>query len=91
MTDLFQAYCTFGGKGDSLSQLFSPYHICPLGAHVDLQLIRDCMKHGLGFDAPGNLAHYLIDRTTIYAWQMPGNRFDIGSLDTYREAQVKFQ
>ena len=33
----------------------------------DLPLIRDCMSHGCGFDAPGNLAHYLVDRTVIYA------------------------
>jgi galactokinase len=37
MTDLFQAYRTFFGKGDALYQLFSPYRICPLGAHVDHQ------------------------------------------------------
>ena len=34
MEDLFQAYRTFFGKGDALYQLFSPYRICPLGAHV---------------------------------------------------------
>ncbi len=37
MKDLFQAYRTFFGKGDALYQLFSPYRICPLGAHVDHQ------------------------------------------------------
>ena len=37
MTDLFQAYRTFFGKGDAVYQLFSPYRICPLGAHVDHQ------------------------------------------------------
>ena len=56
----------------------------------DLPLIRDCMNHGCGFDAPGNLAHYLVDVTTIHAWQMPGTRYDIGSLDSYQEAQVIF-
>ena len=56
----------------------------------DLPLIRDCMNHGCGFDAPGNLAHYLVDVTTIHAFQMPGTRFDIGSLDTYEEAQQRF-
>ena len=56
----------------------------------DLPLIRDCMAHGCGFDAPGNLAHYLVDVTSIYAWQMPGTRFDIGSLDTYYEAVEKY-
>lgn len=37
MTNLFSAYRTFFGKGDALYQLFSPYRICPLGAHVDHQ------------------------------------------------------
>lgn len=37
MYDLHQAYRTFFGKGDALYQLFSPYRICPLGAHVDHQ------------------------------------------------------
>ena len=56
----------------------------------DLPLIRDCMNHGCGFDAPGNLAHYLVDVTTIHAWRMPGSRYDIGSLDSYKEAQTLF-
>lgn len=60
-------------------------------SRADLPLIRDCMAHGCGFDAPGNLAHYLTGATTLYAWQMPGTRFDIGSLDTYREAQEKYK
>lgn len=56
----------------------------------DLPLIKECMNHGCGFDAPGNLAHYLVDKTTVHAWQMPGSRFDIGSMDSYEEAQRKF-
>lgn len=56
----------------------------------DLPLIRDCMNHGCGFDAPGNLAHYLTDVTAIHAWHMTGSRYDIGSLDSYQEAQELF-
>ena len=56
----------------------------------DLPLIKGAIADGCGFDAPGNLAHYLVDRTTIHAWPMPGGRFDIGSLDTYEEAKVKY-
>lgn len=58
--------------------------------HSDLPLIKDCMNHGCGFDAPGNLAHYLCERTVMHAWPMPGKRFDIGSLDSYKEAQIIF-
>ena len=57
----------------------------------DLPLIRDCLNHGCGFDAPGNLAHYLVNATTVHAWIMPGSRYDIGSLDSYKEAQILFQ
>ena len=57
----------------------------------DLPLIHDCLNHGCGFDAPGNLAHYLVNATTIHAWIMPGSRYDIGSLDSYKEAQILFQ
>lgn len=53
----------------------------------DMPLIKDCMSHGCGFDAPGNLAHYLCEVTDMHAWEMPGGRFDIGSLDTYEEAK----
>ena len=37
MNELFRAYSTFFGKGDALYRIFSPYRICPLGAHVDHQ------------------------------------------------------
>lgn len=60
-------------------------------AKNDLPLIRECMEHGCGFDAPGNLAHYLTDVTTLHAWPMPGYRFDIGSMDSYEEAQRLFK
>lgn len=53
----------------------------------DLPLIRNCMIHGCDFDAPGNLAHYMANHTTLHAYKMPGTRFDIGSLDTYEEAK----
>ena len=56
----------------------------------DLPLVRGSIAHGCGTDAPGNLAHYLVDHTTLHAWPMPGGRFDIGSLDTYEEAKLKY-
>ncbi len=56
----------------------------------DLPLIKDCINHGCGFDAPGNLAHYLCSLTPMHAWVMPGTRFDIGSLDSYEEAKRLF-
>ncbi len=61
----------------------------------DLDLVRQSVANGCGKDAPGNLAHYLCDHTTMHAWPMAGTgenlRFDIGSLDTYYEACEKYK
>jgi len=57
----------------------------------DLPLIKTAIDGGCGFDAPGNLAHYLVDKTEVYAWEMPGHRFDIGSLNSYEEAKKLFK
>lgn len=59
-------------------------------SRADLPLIKDALAHGCGSDAPGNLAHYLADVSVLHAWPMPSGRFDIGSLDTYREAKEKY-
>ena len=52
----------------------------------DLDLVRHSVENGCGKDAPGNLAHYMVEHTTMHAWPMSAGRFDIGSIDTYEEA-----
>lgn len=56
----------------------------------DLGLVRHAVEDGCGKDAPGNLAHYMVEHTTMHAWPMSAGRFDIGSLDTYYEAVEKY-
>lgn len=56
----------------------------------DLDLVRHSVENGCGKDAPGNLAHYMVEHTTMHAWPMSAGRFDIGSLDTYYEAIKRF-
>lgn len=56
----------------------------------DLDLVRHSVENGCGKDAPGNLAHYMVEHTTMHAWRMSAGRFDIGSLDTYYEAVEKY-
>lgn len=56
----------------------------------DLDLVRHSVENGCGKDAPGNLAHYMVEHTTMHAWPMSAGRFDIGSLDTYEEAKKLF-
>ena len=56
----------------------------------DLPLVRHSVENGCGKDAPGNLAHYMVDNTVMHAWPMSAGRFDIGSLDSYEEAKQLF-
>ena len=56
----------------------------------DLDLVRHSVENGCGKDAPGNLAHYMVEHAVMHAWPMSAGRFDIGSLDTYYEAQRLF-
>ena len=57
----------------------------------DLETVRHALENGCGVDAPGNLAHYMVDNTVMHAWHMSAGRFDIGSPDTYYEACEKFK
>lgn len=56
----------------------------------DLDLVRHSVENGCGKDAPGNLAHYMVEHTTMHAWPMTAGRFDIGSLDTYYQAVATY-
>ena len=56
----------------------------------DLDIVRHSVENGCGKDAPGNLAHYMVEQVAMHAWKMTAGRFDIGSLDTYKEACEKY-
>ena len=71
----------------------TPHAVPPFYLYMtkDFDLIRHSLENGCGNDAPGNLAHYLVEHTVMHACPMSGGRFDIGSLDTYYEACEKFK
>lgn len=54
-------------------------------ARDDFNTIQHCIENGCGYDAPGNLAHYLCDKSIVHAWEMPGKRYDIGNLEIYEK------
>jgi len=56
----------------------------------DLKLISTAIDAGCGFDAPGNLAAWLCTQEPIYAWQLPGKRYDIGDLEGYERVRSFF-
>lgn len=53
----------------------------------DLSLVSKGIAEGCGTDAPGSFIAWLCTQTPVHAWEMPAARFDIGSLETYKEAQ----
>lgn len=56
----------------------------------DSKLIRKGMESGCGVDAPGSFIAWLSGQTTVYAWEMPGKRYDIGNLESYEEVKKTF-
>ena len=57
---------------------------------ADLPLVSEGIAEGCGTDAPGSFIAWLCTRTTVHAWEMPGRRYDIGNLESYKEVQTIF-
>ena len=51
----------------------------------DAALIGEAIASGCGVDAPGSLVAYVCSVSPVYALEMPGPRYDVGSLESYRE------
>lgn len=56
----------------------------------DVPLVKVGIDSGCGVDAPGSFIAWLATQTPVHAFEMPGTRFDIGSLDSYEEAKRKY-
>ena len=53
----------------------------------DVPLVKVGIDSGCGVDAPGSFIAWLATQTPVYAWEMPGRRYDIGNLASYEEVQ----
>lgn len=53
----------------------------------DSHLISKGIECGCGVDAPGSFIAWLAGQTAVYAWEMPGKRYDIGNLESYEEVK----
>ena len=53
---------------------------------VTLPLIRQYLSAGENPDQPGRLVQWLYPRTEVYAWELPGEWYDIGSREQLEEA-----
>lgn len=57
----------------------------------DAARIPQAIKEGCGTDAPGSLVSWLCTKTSVHAMQMPGSRYDIGNLESYREVSNTYK
>jgi len=55
-----------------------------------LSLIRPYLDQGGNPDAPGHFVPWLLERKPVYAFPFTGTRYDIGSLESYREVDRIF-
>ena len=56
----------------------------------DARLVKEGIESGCGTDAPGSFIAWLQARTRVYAWEMPGRRYDIGTLESYEAVKRTF-
>ena len=49
----------------------------------DLELFKTGLLEGCAYDTPGDYLSWLCKQTDVYAMKMPGNRYDIGTMESY--------
>lgn len=57
----------------------------------DSHKIQQAIDNGCGTDAPGSFISWLCGQTSVYAWEMPGKRYDIGNLESYEQVKQIFE
>ncbi len=57
----------------------------------DAALVGRGIAEGCGTDAPGSYIAWLCTKTKVHSMEMPGKRYDIGSLESYEQVQQNYQ
>lgn len=58
---------------------------------ADASRVGDGIASGCGTDAPGSFIAWLASVTPVHAMEMPGSRFDIGNLESYRKVCSEYR
>ena len=56
----------------------------------DIEKIERGIREGCPTDAPGSFISWLCEQSEVYAYEMPGNRFDVGSIEGYESIKKEF-
>jgi len=57
----------------------------------DVRRIKEAIASGCGTDAPGSLVSWMSKHSVLHSMIMPGNRFDIGDLESYEKVKADFR
>ncbi len=57
----------------------------------DAKLVQKGIDSGCGVDAPGSYIAWLCTQTPVHAMEMPGSRYDIGNLESYKQVQETYK
>lgn len=58
---------------------------------ADCGRVQNGINAGCGTDAPGSFIAWLCQSSTVYAMEMPGSRYDIGNLQSYKQVQTDYK
>jgi len=58
---------------------------------ADARLVKEGIAEGCGTDAPGSYIAWLCKKTAVHAMEMPGKRYDIGSLESYEQVKKDYK
>ena len=65
-----------------------PFYII---ANNDIAYVSKAIKDGVNTDAPGSFIAYLATKTKVHAFLMNGHRYDIGTLESYKEINENYK
>ena len=57
----------------------------------DLGLFKKGIEGGCNTDAPGSFIEWLCKQTEVHAFEMPGQRFDVGSIEGYERIREEYK
>lgn len=57
----------------------------------DLVHVSKAIDDGVNTDAPGSFISYLVSKTKVHAFLMNGHRYDIGTLESYKEISENYK
>ena len=58
---------------------------------ADARLLQKGIEAGCGTDAPGSYISWLCQQTTVHAMEMPGSRYDVGTMETYEKVKAEYK